>query len=100
MTQLAFDFNTDKRTNHPNSLCPGDCTTHILMPNMAWACGGSIITKGGHIGWLHTYDKVTCPDCLSEGFQETQRRQRAQLGQCRDCGTRLNKRDQCPEGCA
>ena len=32
---------------------------HILMPCMAWACGGDIVTKGGHIEFLSGWENVT-----------------------------------------
>jgi hypothetical protein len=44
--------------------------THVLQPNMAWACGGNIVTKGGHIGWLHEWETITCPECLAFDREE------------------------------
>lgn len=53
---------------------------HILMPNMAWACGGDIVTKGGHIEFLNGWDKVTCPDCIALGRDSISKRTQAQQG--------------------
>ncbi|WP_182379811.1 hypothetical protein [Nocardioides sp. WS12] len=54
---------------------------HILMPNMAWACGGNIVTKGGHIKFLNKWDEVTCPECIAEGRDAISARTRRQQGQ-------------------
>lgn len=58
MSETLFDF--DPRA--------GDDTTHVLMPNMAYACGGNILTKRGHftVG-ITTWEAVTCADCRTEG---------------------------------
>jgi hypothetical protein len=40
--------------------------THVLMPCMAYACGGDIVTKGGHFVFSpHERDQLTCPECLA-----------------------------------
>jgi hypothetical protein len=38
--------------------------THVLMPCMAYACGGDIVSKGGHfqVG-INDWSAVSCPDC-------------------------------------
>ncbi|MCX6399246.1 MAG: hypothetical protein NTX33_04845 [Propionibacteriales bacterium] len=53
---------------------------HVLMPNMAWACGGNIVTKGGHIRFLDKWDEVTCPECIAEGVDSIRARTRRQQG--------------------
>lgn len=72
---------------------------HILMPNMAWACGGSIATKGGHIEFLSGWDNVTCPDCLSEGRASIFLRSRRQQWRCTTCMESLDKDGNC-KACA
>jgi hypothetical protein len=39
--------------------------THVLMPCMGYACGGDIVTKGGHFVFdpVGERGKVTCPEC-------------------------------------
>lgn len=93
MNQLAFDF--EHATKHAASCCNGDCLHHVLMPNMAWACGGSITTKGGHIEFLSGWQNVTCPDCLTEGIGSIRRRSRWQQGRCVECGGPLSKKRVC-----
>jgi len=53
---------------------------HILTPNMAWACGGNIVTQGGHIEFLNCWHLVTCPDCLAEGRESISERTQRQQG--------------------
>lgn len=77
MTQLAlFDVAPPRRTDRR----PDSDLTHILMPCMAWACGGDIVTKGGHIAFLDQLDRVTCPDCLALDPEELRSEQRRQQG--------------------
>lgn len=41
---------------------------HVLMPNMAYACGGSILTKvGTFVVGARPWSRVTCPDCVALG---------------------------------
>jgi hypothetical protein len=45
-----------------------DGITHVLLPNMSYACGGNILTKVGASrcgpgGW----SLITCPDCRAFG---------------------------------
>lgn len=41
---------------------------HVLMPNMAYACGGSILTKrGGFTVGTSLWQRVTCPVCRGLG---------------------------------
>ena len=39
--------------------------THVLMPNMAYACGRNIVDNGGHfhVGIPRKWDTITCPAC-------------------------------------
>ena len=43
---------------------------HVLLPNMSYACGGSILTKDGGftvgVG-AGQWDDVTCPECRGYG---------------------------------
>lgn len=47
----------------------GDSSTvHVLMPNMAYACGGNILSKAGHFTCgAADWDFVTCPGCRAVG---------------------------------
>lgn len=44
---------------------PTSNLTHVLMPCMAYACGGDIVTKGGHFVFdpVGERGKVDCPEC-------------------------------------
>lgn len=60
-----------------------EAATHVLMPNMAYACGGNILTKKGRFrvgangdNWL----SITCPDCLAFGQESITRESRRQQG--------------------
>lgn len=59
--------------------------THVLMPNMAYACGGSILTKAGHftVG-PHLWDAVTCPGCRQQGHDALAAECREQQGRQAD----------------
>lgn len=59
--------------------------THVLMPNMAYACGGSILTKRGHftVG-ITTWDAVTCDDCRTTGEDVLRAEIRAMQGRQAD----------------
>ena len=54
---------------------------HVLMPNMAYACGGSILTKRGHftVG-ITTWDAVTCEECRAHGEDSLRAEMRAMQG--------------------
>lgn len=48
-----------------------DTTTHVVMPCMGYACGGSILDGGAFvIGPLPHWDRVTCPKCRALGIAE------------------------------
>ena len=56
---------------------------HVLMPCMAYACGGDVLQGGTFVlGPSREWDKVTCPECLGLGREalreECQRQQGAQ----------------------
>lgn len=68
--QLALDLGLEPEAEQ----------THVLMPNMAWACGGSILTKGGHIAFLSNWADVDCPACLAEGYDSIRTRTYLQQG--------------------
>lgn len=73
MSQPAL-FDLDDREGDPESV-------HVLMPSMAYACGGSILTKRGHftVG-ASEWSRVTCPDCRALGRDGLIEEQRAQQG--------------------
>ena len=61
----------------------GDPTlTHVLMPNMAYWCGGSILTKAGTfvVGVGGNWGQVTCPECRAGGKETIQAEIAAQQG--------------------
>ena len=80
MTELAL-FEIDDREGNPD-------LTHVLMPNMAYTCGGSILTKRGTfvVGVGGTWDRVTCPDCRAVGLEQIQAEIAAQQGRQADVG--------------
>ena len=57
---------------------------HVLLPNMAYACGGSILTKQGSFTFLTTAEnfdsQVGCPDCHAIGYDALLNEQRTQQG--------------------
>ena len=59
----------------------GDDATHVLMPNMAYACGGNILTKRGHftVG-IMTWEAVTCAACREHGEATLRAEMRAMQG--------------------
>lgn len=72
MSETLFDFDTRE----------GDADArHVLMPNMAYACGGNILTKRGvfTVG-VSDWAKVTCPDCRAHGEAELRADIRAMQG--------------------
>lgn len=101
MTQLQLDlFETKPAQQHPQSLCAGGCLTHVLMPNMGYACGETILTVAGHFEMgTSNFDKVTCPGCRAEGIEEIRVRMRRQMGQCIGCRQRVTDTDYC-KACA
>lgn len=51
----------DTRPNHGR---------HVLLPNMAYACGGNILSKaGGFVVGPRPWDQVTCPECRAFGHE-------------------------------
>jgi hypothetical protein len=61
--------------------------THVLLPDMSYACGGSILTKRGHFrvgvgggNWA----KVTCAECRSIGEDVLAAESRAMQGRQAD----------------
>ncbi len=59
-----------------------DQIVHVVMPNMAYACGGSILDGGRIVIGPSRWAEVTCLDCLGCGqaalAAECQRMQREQ----------------------
>ena len=55
---------------------------HVLMPNMGYACGGSILTKQGGFMFLgpDNWHEVGCPECRGLGHAELLEEQHAQQG--------------------
>lgn len=46
-----------------------DDVVHVLLPNMAYACGGNILTKNGSsVCGVGGWTKVTCADCRAYGY--------------------------------
>jgi hypothetical protein len=65
----------------PDSREGGADAVHVLMPNMAYACGGNILTKRGtsRCGpW--SWDEITCPDCRALGREPLLREVARQQG--------------------
>lgn len=78
MSETLFDLEpTDDRI--------GPDVTHVLMPDMSYACGGSILTKRGHftVG-AHRWDDVTCADCRVHGQDALMTESRAMQGRQAD----------------
>ena len=59
---------------------------HVLLPNMAYGCGGSILTKQGGfvVGAAGDFDRVGCPDCRAIGQAALLEEQAAQQGRQAD----------------
>ena len=59
-----------------------DCDVHVLMPTMAYACDGSILTKKGKsvFGALTDWDEVTCEACSAIGQEVIWREAKRQQG--------------------
>lgn len=55
--------------------------THVLMPNMAYACGGNILSKAGRfqVG-VHDWPAITCPACREAGRPALEHEIRAMQG--------------------
>lgn len=72
MSQLAL-FEPEPVTRCRPWLWPEhgcDHLWHVVMPNMAYACGQDILDPAGHgiIGpSLDRWERVTCPECLAPG---------------------------------
>lgn len=67
-------FELDDRTG------PAD-VTHVLMPNMAYTCGGNILTVHGHVQvGVRDWSLVTCAECQAIGEQTIRDECRAQQG--------------------
>ena len=76
MSETLFDL-------EPADTREGDPTvTHVLMPNMAYWCGGSILTKAGAfvVGVGGNWSQVTCPVCRAGGKETIQAEIAAQQG--------------------
>lgn len=76
MNETLFDLEpADAREGDPS-------LTHVLMPNMAYWCGGSILTKAGTfvVGIGGNWGQVTCPECRAGGKDAIQVEIAAQQG--------------------
>jgi len=65
----------------------GVCDEPIhVVPNMAYGCGGSILTKQGGfvVGAAGDFDRVGCPDCRAIGQAALLEEQAAQQGRQAD----------------
>ena len=76
MTSTLFDIDDREPTPGP----------HALLPNMAYGCGGSIITKQGGfiVGAAGDFDRVGCPECRAIGQEALLAEQAAQQGRQAD----------------
>ncbi len=74
MTTSGVLFELDGREPTPGP--------HVLMPNMAYACGGSILTKQGGfvVGASGDFTLVGCPECRDLGQDALLAEQAAQQG--------------------
>jgi hypothetical protein len=64
-----------------------DNNVHVLMPDMSYACGGSILTKRGgfRVGVAgDNWGKVTCRTCRSFGRDALRDESRAMQGRQAD----------------
>ena len=76
MSETLFDLEAvDTREGDPT-------LTHVLMPNMAYWCGGSILAKAGTfvVGVGGNWGQVTCPECRAGGKEAIQAETAAQQG--------------------
>lgn len=70
--------------------------THVLMPNMSYACYETILTVAGHsVCGTARFDQVTCTACIAEGVEAIRIRMRRQTGHCIHCAERLAKNGAC-----
>lgn len=54
---------------------------HVLMPNMAYACGGNILTKRGSFAvGINEWSAITCPECQAHGEETLRAEMRAMQG--------------------
>lgn len=76
MSETLFDLDVREGDEH---------AVHVLLPDMSYACGGSILTKRGHftVG-AHRWDEVTCPDCRVHGQDVLLEESRAMQGRQAD----------------
>lgn len=77
MTSALFELDDREITAGP----------HVLLPNMAYACGGSIQTKqGGFVVGAagDNWARVGCPDCRAIGQDTILAEQQAQQGRQAD----------------
>lgn len=74
VSETLFDLEpTDERI--------GPDVTHVLMPDMSYACGGSILTKRGHfqVG-INDWATIDCAECRHFGEQALRAEMRRQQG--------------------
>lgn len=76
MTLALFDLDDRKPAIGP----------HVLLPNMGYACGGSILDKQGGFLFLglHNFAEVGCPECRAIGHDALLAEQKAQQGRQAD----------------
>lgn len=78
VNETLFDLEpADERT--------GPDAAHVLMPDMSYACGGSILTKRGHfqVG-IRDWAAIDCAECRQYGEDELRAEMRRQQGRQAD----------------
>lgn len=77
----ALDAHTlaQRARRDAREVCPGP---HVLLPNMSYACGGSILTKTGGFMFIgpDNFADIGCPDCAAIGHDELRTEVRRQQG--------------------
>lgn len=59
--------------------------THVLMPNMAYACGRNMLDHGGRFQTgINDWPAITCPECSTLDPDELRTEIRAQQGRQAD----------------
>lgn len=76
MSETLFEIDDREQTTGP----------HVLLPNMAYACGGNILTKTGGFMFLgaDNFAEIGCADCAAIGHDALLTEQRAQQGRQED----------------